>query len=146
MHESPVEPDDEQLVEELAAIRGELFRVDNKSGTLLTLAGAGFALVAAEEPQRGPLTGGLLAAGLLIAGVAMLQLLFVVRPRLGPAWARRLEGDPVGAPAGLRAWRRSELAALSRIVVAKYRMLRVAASLLMCALALMVGAQLATLL
>jgi hypothetical protein len=147
MCESHGDPGDELLTEELAAIRGELLRIDNKSGTLLTLAAAGFALVASGGPERGVVAGALLAAGLLAAGVAMLQLLFVVRPRLETAWSRRLAGDPSDEAApGLRIWQRRELTMLSRIVLAKYRALRVAASLLMCALVLMVAAQLAALL
>jgi hypothetical protein len=146
MCDLPVEPDDDQIAEELEAVRGELLRVDNKSGTLLTLAAAGFALAATGGPPPGTVAGGLLMVGLLVAGVAMLQLLLVVRPRLGMAWSRRLErGRPDEPSARLHTWRRGELAALSGVLVAKYRMLRAAASLLMCSLPLMVAAQLAML-
>jgi hypothetical protein len=143
MHESGADLEDELLTEELEAVRGELLRVDQKSETLLTLAAAGFAVALTGGRPHDALAGRLSAAGLLAAGAATMQLLLVVQPRLGAAWSRRLTRERSGASAGLRTWRCGELTALSRIVVAKYRMLRIAAYLLMCALALMVAAQLA---
>lgn len=128
---------------ELSTLRWELLRIDGKAAALLTLAGAGFALATAAGP-RGCLADSLLAAGLVAFAVAILQLLVVVRPRLEPGWPRGAEPRPVEwAPIERR---RRELAVLSAIVLAKYRLLRMAASLLMCALILVLASELALLL
>lgn len=128
---------------ELSTLRGELLRIDGKAAALLTLAGAGFALATAVGP-RGRLADWLLAAGLVAFAVAILQLLVVVRPRLEPGWPRGAEPRPVErAPIEHR---RRELAVLSAIVLAKYHLLRMAASLVMCALILVLASELALLL
>jgi hypothetical protein len=138
------EPDDERVAEELAAIRGELHRIDGKSGTLLTLAAVEFAWSATSGPRAGSAAGVLRAAGLLLGAAAMLYLLFVVRPHLGPAWSGRPAAGGTNAPAeGVASWRRGELAVLSALVLTKYRRLRVAVGLLIGAVPLLVAAQLA---
>ncbi|RAY15681.1 hypothetical protein DPM19_07805 [Actinomadura craniellae] len=144
MHPAP--PDDHSLLaEELVAVRGELVRADGKSAALLALAGAGFVLATTAQP-RNALAAWLLGGALVTAACAILQLLFVVRPRLEnggfclhAADAPLPEHDP-------DAWRHRELSVLSRIALDKFRLLQTAVNLLACALVLVLCARLADLL
>ncbi|HEY0538241.1 MAG TPA: hypothetical protein VGD53_07720 [Actinoallomurus sp.] len=66
--------DTDLLVEELAAVRGELTRVDTKASMLLALAAGGMAVVATTD--RHDLPAGLLVdAGMVTMGLALLVLL-----------------------------------------------------------------------
>lgn len=88
------------LSSELAAVRGELTRVDAKSATLAGLAGVGLAFLVTQT-GHGPLAArlALAAAGTVLAAATEL-LLMVLRPRLGSTGFRRYAAM---APAEIRA-------------------------------------------
>jgi Pycsar effector protein len=132
---------DDLLAEELAAVRGELARVDGKSSTLLALAAGGLAVAATTHPHS-VLGAWLIRAAMFTTAVALVLVLFVVRPRLGRTGffqhARRSAADTRTelAESDLHAWRSRELLVLSRIAVRKYELLRAAVTLQIIALVL----------
>lgn len=140
---TPAGESDEQS--QLSTMRWELLRIDGKAAILLTSAGAGagFALATAAAPHE-HVAGCLLVAGLVASAAAILQLLLVVRPRIESGWPYGAEPKSVESSPVER--RRHELAVLSALVLAKYRHLRIAVSLLMCALTLVLAAEVARLL
>jgi hypothetical protein len=79
-----------QIAGELAAVRGELSRVDAKCGTLAGLAGAALAFLVTQT-GHGPLAVRILlgTAGAVMAAATMVLLLAVLRPRLGSTGFRR---------------------------------------------------------
>jgi hypothetical protein len=136
------------LTEELAAVRGELTRVDSKASMLLALAAGGMAVVATADQHR--LAAVLLVnGGMVSVGLALVLLLSVVRPRLGVTGFLRHAGgtiDDVRAElttCDADVWRSQELACLSRIARRKYELLRSAVDLLSLALALILAGLLA---
>lgn len=76
---------------ELAAVRGELARVDGKCGTLTAVA-TGAAAFTAAQAGHGPLPArAVLAAAGAVFAAAVLVLLAALRPRTGTAgWCRYL--------------------------------------------------------
>ena len=141
------------LSEELAAVRGELGRVDAKCATLAGLTGAAAAFTAAQAAGQGPVAAraATVAAGLAFTASALVLLLAVLRPTLGTAgfcrWAvlstaeiesraaRREDAERAGGPSTIDAGRAARadaaelLRVLSVITVTKYRRLRVAVDL-----------------
>jgi hypothetical protein len=136
--------DTDLLVEELAAVRGELTRVDTKASMLLALAAGGMAVVATTD-RRGLPAGLLVDAGMVTMALALLVLLWGVRPRLGTSgFLRHARGTADGVRAELtgcdvRTWRSRELTSLSRIARRKYELLRSAVDLLSIALVLILA-------
>jgi hypothetical protein len=136
------------LVEELAAVRGKLTRVDGKASMLLALAAGGMAQVATADRHDLPAVL-LVDAGMVATGLALLLLLWAVRPRLGTSgFLRHARGTADGVraePAGCdaRTWRSRELTCLSRIARRKYELLRSAVDLLSLGLALILAGVLA---
>lgn len=123
---------------ELAAVRGELGRVDGKCGVLTAIA-TGAAAFSVSQAAHGPLAArlALSAAGAVFAA-AVLVLLWVLRPQFGPAgWCRYVQmpasdiedldrdghtWSPVRvSAAGLAV---EDLTVLSRLVQVKYRRMR----------------------
>src|SRR4051812_30184071 len=87
-----VMPEPEELLcGELAAVRGELSRVDAKCATLTGLAGAAAAFLTTRIHTATPLLTRLLlaAAGIGLAAAAVLLLAGVLRPRTGTTGFRR---------------------------------------------------------
>src|SRR4051794_39649688 len=85
-------PEPEELLSgELAAVRGELSRVDAKCATLTGLAGAAAAFLTTRIHTATPLLTRLLlaAAGIGLAAAAVLLLAGVLRPRTGTTGFRR---------------------------------------------------------
>ena len=80
-----------RLNEELAAVRTELTRLDGKSSTLTTLAGAALAFVVAHTAGHAPIAVKvpMVIAGIAVACAAVLLLATVLRPRLGPTGFNR---------------------------------------------------------
>jgi Family of unknown function (DUF5706) len=151
----------ELLTSQLAAVRGELTRVDAKCSTLVSLAGAALAFLVTQA--HGPLLVRVLlaAAGVTLAG-ATVALLAVLRPRLGTTGFRRFavmdsaevralftvrhpfdpeargnggaaQADPVGIEC-------EDLRVLSQIVNRKYLGLRLAVDLVAAAAVLVAAA------
>jgi hypothetical protein len=132
---------------ELAAVRGELSRVDGKCGVLTAIA-TGAAAFSATQTGHGPVAAraALTAAGVVFAA-AVLVLLAALRPRSGAAgWCRYLSlpaeaisdldrngrtGDAYPAPT---TWARDlaveDLGVFSRLAHAKYRRVRLAVDLI----------------
>lgn len=121
---------------ELAAVRGELARVDAKCGTLSALTMAGLAFLTTQV-DHGPMpVRSLMATAGVLLAAATLVLLAVIRPRLGstgfrlyaridPAALRHLLTDQ-DAAARLA---EHDLVTLSGIVNRKYRALAAAVAL-----------------
>jgi hypothetical protein len=152
------------LATELAAVRGELTRVDAKCSTLTGLAGAMLAFLVTQA-GHGPIAARVLvaAAGVVLAA-AILTLLSVLRPRLGSTGFRRYatmssaqvralflvhspydpgargNGGPAGSGDGIEA---EDLQVLSVITDRKYRGLRLAVDLTVVAVVFLVFALLA---
>jgi Pycsar effector protein len=124
---------------ELAAVRGELARVDAKCATLAALAGAALAFLVTQTaaPHHPVVVRVMLgAAGLLLAAAVVVLLAGVLRPRLGATgfcrWAR-LSAAAVVAELGevdQAHHAANELVVLSRITVVRQRTLRRAVDLL----------------
>jgi hypothetical protein len=152
------------LATELAAVRGELARVDAKCSTLTGLAGAMLAFLVTQA-GHGPIAARvLLAAAGVVLAADVVVLLLVLRPRLGstgfrryavlsPAQVRALflvhspydpdtrgNGAPGSAGDGIEA---EDLQVLSQITDRKYRGLRRAVDLTVVAVVFMVFALLA---
>jgi Pycsar effector protein len=136
------------VTDELASVRGELVRVDAKAGSLLGLAAAVLALLAART------TGAALPPAVAVAtwaaaatfAAAVALLLLVVGPRLvRPPWTSYigrtaddvLEQLQVRAGSGPAAWRAGRLAELAPIIASKYRRLWWAVRLLLAGLVLL---------
>lgn len=132
-------PDPAEMVvmAELAAVRGELTRVDAKCGTLVGLAGAGLAFTLTAVSGRAPAVERVLlvAAAAFLAGSALV-LLQALRPRFGGTgfcrWSERTpdqitqglaDVDPVRHHAG-------DLAVLSAIAIRKFTAIRRAVDLM----------------
>lgn len=140
------------LVEgELAAVRGELARIDAKCATLTGLAGAALAFLVTQA-GRGPLpvTVLLAAAGVALMAAAVL-LLRILRPRLGPVGFCQyasMTSDDVRrvllqeAVDARRHWA-GQLIVLSRIAKTKNRRIQRAVDLLVVGLALIAAALIA---
>lgn len=132
-------PPQVDLDRELGDVNGQLGRADAKASTLLSLAGAGLALlVSLAGLHHGGVIGQIaldVAGGATAAAVAL--LLSVIRPRLGPhgfpahatipASGDLLDHLHVTATPTERA---AELRFLSRLAVTKYRRIRYATDLL----------------
>jgi hypothetical protein len=95
--------DTDLLVEELAAVRGELTRVDTKASMLLALAAGKMAVVATTDRHDLPPAGLLVDAGMVTMGLALLVLL----GRCVPASGRVASSVTPAAPpmAYGRSWR-----------------------------------------
>lgn len=133
---------------ELAAVRGELTRVDAKCATLVGLAAAGMAFTLTSASSRAPVVERVLlvvAAGAL-ASSALVLLLQALRPRLGGSgfcrWSAQTpvqvvedlaDVDPARHHAG-------ELAVLSQIAVKKFRAVRRSVDLLAAGMVLLAAA------
>jgi hypothetical protein len=131
---------------ELAAVRGELARVDGKCGTLTAIA-TGAAAFSATQTGHGPAAArAVLAAAGVVFAAAVLVLLAALRPRFGVAgWCRYLSLSaeaisdldrngrtgtcPVPATLRTRDLAVEDLGALSRLAHAKYRRVRLAVDL-----------------
>jgi hypothetical protein len=148
-----------RLAEELAAVRGELARVDGKCSTLAGLAGAAAAFTASQS-GHGPLAvrAILAAAGVAFTAAVLVLLLTVLRPRLGTAgWCRYAamtaeqaghlaEHGRHGSPeCAVQAddFGPADLLALARIADAKFRRLRLAVDLLAAGVVLLCAGMLA---
>jgi hypothetical protein len=141
------------LDSEVAAVRGELARIDAKCATLAGLTGAAAAFTAAQAAGHGPVAtrAVVVAAGLAFTGSVLVLLLAVLRPTLGTAgfcrWAVLSAGEiqaraknwdgtqrTGGVPAmeaahAARADAAELLRVLSVIAVTKYLRLRLAVDL-----------------
>ncbi|WP_433188744.1 Pycsar system effector family protein [Actinoallomurus sp. CA-150999] len=131
------------LEAELAAVRGELARVDGKCSTLAGLAGAALALLIASlkgSDFANPCWWLVGTATLLMAGAA-LALLTVLRPRLGTTGFRRYAAMTTAQIEGLAhaneikrtRFAAEDLRTLSEIVNRKYLGLRLAVDLVLAA-------------
>jgi hypothetical protein len=142
-----MKPAAQTLASELAAVRGELARIDSKCATLAALTGAA-AVYAAGQAGRGPVAAraATALAGLVFGASVLVLLLTVLRPRLGTSgfcrWARlsadEIRGGWRDAAEGVTGQRTAHAAdaqdaetlrALSVIAVTKYRRLRLAVDL-----------------
>jgi hypothetical protein len=134
------------LEAEVAAVRGELTRLDAKCGTLASVAGIGAAVLTGQI-THGPVAARVLlaAAGLLLA-VAAVLLLWILRPRMGrTGWCRWAHLDAqsitVAFTRGDAAVRAADdLHVLSAITMAKQIRLRRAVDLLVAAVAVVAAA------
>jgi hypothetical protein len=147
-----------RLSEELAAVRGELGRVDAKCATLAGLTGAAAAFTATQAAGHAPVAvrAAAVAAGLAFTASALVLLLAVLRPTLGSAgfcrWAalsapeiedcaeKHDDAESTGgipAVSAARADAAEVLQVLSVITVTKYRRLRVAVDLAAAGVALL---------
>lgn len=135
-----------RLDEELAAVRGELTRLDGKCSTLAGLAGAALAFVVARTAEHGPVLAKipLAVAGVALAAAAVVLLATVLRPRFGPTGfnlyatmtagqIRHLMQTCVGDDATCRA---RDLRILSSFARTKNRRLRLAVDLIIAAVVL----------
>jgi Family of unknown function (DUF5706) len=143
----------DRLNEELAAVRGELTRLDGKCSTLAGLAGAAVAFVLTRT-AHGPLTSRLLlaTAGIALATAAVVLLGTVLRPRFGPTFCRfaAMTSTEICSLLGGRAGaddidRARDLEVLSGIARTKNRRLRLAVDLIVTALALITAGMLTAL-
>jgi hypothetical protein len=136
---------------ELAAVRGELIRVDGKCATLAGLAVAALAFVLTQASVRTPLVERVLlvTAAVALAAAALVLLLRVLRPAFGPTGFCRWAGM---SPAEIQAeladvaedfHQAAEVAVLSRLADRKFRALRTAIHLLVVAVVLIAAAILA---
>jgi hypothetical protein len=134
------------LSEELAAVRGELARVDSKCATLAGLAGAAAAFTASQAGHGpAPVRAAVAAAGVAFTAAVLVLLLTVLRPCFGTAgWCRyaAMTAEQIGN-IGRHGWTGphrgrgtsgaemgpEDLVALARITGAKYRRFRVAVDL-----------------
>jgi hypothetical protein len=134
------------LVGDLAAVRGELARVDSKCATLAALAGAA-AAYAAGQAGHGPAAARAVVAfaGVAFAATVLVLLLTVLRPRLIGAvgfcrWADLSAGEiseharqraaaRLRGPDRARAADAEALRVLSVLTRAKYQRLRLAVDL-----------------
>ncbi len=140
--------DDRILAGELAAVRGELARIDAKCGVLTGLAGAGLAFLLQTSVQRLDLAVQALvvAAAACWSGAALVLLVRVLRPHLGPTgfcrWAAMTTRDVLSEVSGTRedTYAARELVVLSQIVHRKYTALRQAVVLLAAGLVLVAAA------
>ncbi|GAA2726720.1 Pycsar system effector family protein [Actinocorallia aurantiaca] len=138
------------LAGEVAAVRGELARVDAKCSTLVALAGAGLAFtLTAISGKDVPTAAKVLLAGaaLMLAASALVLLFKALRPRLGPTgfnrWAQ-MSRDQVRD----EVWRgpheeyhhAEELVVLSRIAAGKFTAIRHGVHLLAAGLVLVAAA------
>ena len=132
------------LSAELAAVRGELPRVDGKCGTLAGLTMAGVAFLATQV-GHGPVPVRVLmgAAGVVLAAATLVLLLAVIRPRMGSTGFRLYAqktpatvGEAVADHAAAGGLHERELVAVSVIVNRKYLALRAATDLTAVAVAL----------
>ncbi|WP_106403768.1 Pycsar system effector family protein [Actinocorallia populi] len=140
------------LLAELAAVRGELVRVDAKCATLTALAGAGLAFLLQASAQRADLVVRVLlaAAALCWTAAALLLLVGVLRPALGSSGFCRWSGmthhrilAEVDQQLTEDLYAAEELAVLSRIAVRKYTALRQAVVLLAAGVVVLAAATLA---
>lgn len=141
-------PAETVVAAELAAVRGELTRVDAKCATLVGLAGAGLAFTLTAVSGRAPVVERVLlvAAAAALASSALVLLLQALRPRLGGSgfcrWSAMEPGqvlqdladvDPARHHAG-------ELAVLSAIALRKFRAVRMAVDLMAAGMVLLAAA------
>jgi hypothetical protein len=134
------------LADELAAVRGELVRVDAKCATLAGLSGAALAFLVTQTGTGEPLPVRVLLAGggVAMACAAVLLLAGVLRPRLGSTGFLRYAGQTVteirydlpDSENGVERHQASELQVLSRIARAKNRKLQRAVDLMVAGLVL----------
>lgn len=133
---------DTLMAEELAAVRGELARVDAKCATLIGLAGAALAFLVTQIAGPAPLAVRVLLGGAaVVLAVAAVVLLAVIRPRLGTVGfcryaamtsdeIRRMFTAGEASSTHERRFRAESLLTYSRITRRKYGRLRVAVDLL----------------
>lgn len=135
----------EALRDELAAVRAELTRVDQKCGTLAGLAGAAAAFLATQVTGSAPNAERVILAlaGLILAAATMLLLAGVLRPRLGTTgfryWARldpTTIAEQVTKPGASVRLGTADLQTLAKICDAKYTRLRWAVDLIIGAVGL----------
>jgi putative intracellular protease/amidase len=120
--------------------RAELARADAKASMLAALGGASLAVLAAGPLLTGDTAGHwAVRAGALLLVLALVVLLSVVRPKTTGAPFARITADPTR-------WKpertRERLVALAAVTDKKFRRVRVAVDLLICA-ALVIGVGLA---
>ncbi|WP_019635080.1 Pycsar system effector family protein [Actinomadura atramentaria] len=136
---------------ELAAVRGELARLDAKTSTLTAVTGVGIAVLTSQI-SHGPLAVRLVlaAAGITLTAAAIVLLQGVLRPQVGGrGWSQWADLSPVeiedlfADPIEVAEIGPSDLHILAGIVRRKQRRLRVACDLLVVALALVAVALLA---
>lgn len=130
---------------ELAAVRGELNRLDSKAATLIAVVGAVMAILTSQIGRSAlPVRITLAAAGLALTGAAVLLLVMVLRPRLGSTgfcrWADTAP-DEIQSLFRARPYRVAELQPadlhfLSVLVLRKQRWFRRAVDLVVLGLAL----------
>lgn len=119
------------LAGELAAIRGELARVDAKAGILLSLSSAGIAFVATTAPKvSGAEAVLLIGSAAALTAAALVLLLTVLRPRLGASsfnsWATRTPAQILAAADQVTEDQHAanELGFLSYLISRKFRQLQ----------------------
>lgn len=123
---------------ELAAVRGELARIDSKCGVLTAIATGAAALAAAEVSGHPPaLARGVFAAAGAVLAAAVLVLLAALRPRYGTGgWCRHRSMPPdeirdlAGSGSALIEVRAEDLHVLSALTAAKYPLIGRAVQLL----------------
>jgi hypothetical protein len=138
------------LAGELAAVRGELVRVDAKCSTLVALAGAAlaFTLTAVSGKDTPAVARVLLAAAaVVLAASALVLLLKALRPRLGPTGFNRYASmdreqlmKDIGNGPNEDGYHARELLILSRIAVGKFTAIRHGVHLLAAGLVLIAAA------
>ncbi|RAY16374.1 hypothetical protein DPM19_05710 [Actinomadura craniellae] len=142
------------LADELAAVRGELVRIDAKCATLAGLSGAALAFLVTQTgtAEPWPVRALLAAAGIALAAAAVLLLAGVLRPRLGCTGFLRYatqsapeirRGLMLLNPHGVEEHQATELLVLSRIARAKNVRLRRSVDLMTAGLVLVGAALLA---
>jgi hypothetical protein len=134
------------LAEELAAVRGELVRVDAKCSTLAGLSGAALAFLVTQTGTSEPLVVRVLlaTAGIALAAAAVLLLAGVLRPRLGTTGFLKYAGQTAPTirrdlrlnPQGVEEHQAHELLVLSQIARAKNVRLQRAVDLMVAGLVL----------
>lgn len=134
---------------ELAAVRGELVRVDAKCGVLTAIA-TGAAAFAGTQLHAAVPARVVLAVAVAVFAASVVVLLLALRPRTGRGgWClyRSMTAPDIAAletESGARPLAAADLAILSRLAGGKYRLVRVAVDLIAAGTVLMAAGMLAS--
>lgn len=135
------------VMAELAAVRGELTRVDAKCSTLVGLAGAGLAFTLTAASSKAPVVERvLLVAAAVALAASALVLLRALRPRFGRhgfcRWSARTADQITQSLAGVDPAHHhaGDLAILSAIALKKFRAIRRAVDLMAAGIVLLAAA------